>query len=52
LVADKGEAGAHLYEEILEPVEQRFFEGAFCGEFIKRRGFEDAGILEDLARQI
>jgi hypothetical protein len=29
LVADKSETGAHLNEEVPEPIEQSFFEGAF-----------------------
>ena len=31
LIADKGETGAHLNEEVLEPVEQSFFQRAFRG---------------------
>lgn len=52
LVADKSETGAHLNEEVLKPVEQRFFECAFGGGFIKRRGFEDVGIFENLPCEI
>src|SRR5882757_5496886 len=52
LVAHEGEAGAHFDEEILQAVNQCFFDGAFGSEFIERCGFEDVGIFEDLARQI